>query len=63
MAASEREGIWSLHAGIFPENTASIALHASCGFHHVGVRERVGEMDGQWRDIVLLERRSDVVGV
>ncbi|HAK53922.1 MAG: N-acetyltransferase family protein [Vicinamibacterales bacterium] len=63
VAASEREGIWSLQAGIFPENTASIALHAACGFRHVGVRERVGQMDGQWRDVVLLERRSDVVGV
>jgi L-amino acid N-acyltransferase YncA len=55
---SERAGIWTLQAGIFPENEASLALHRTCGFRTVGVRERIGRMDGVWRDVVLLERRS-----
>ena len=50
-------------AGVFPENEASIRLHEACGFREVGVRERLGELRGVWRDVVLLERRSDVVGV
>ncbi len=54
-------GIWTLQAGIFPENAASIALHQHCGFRIVGVRERLGRQDGTWRDVVLLERRSRVV--
>jgi phosphinothricin acetyltransferase len=54
-------GIWTLQAGIFPENGASIALHQCCGFRIVGVRERLGRRDGTWRDVVLLERRSPVV--
>jgi L-amino acid N-acyltransferase YncA len=58
---SEAEGIWTLEAGIFPENKASIALHLACGFRLVGVRERLGELDGVWRDVLLLERRSDAV--
>lgn len=61
--ASEREGIWTLQAGIFPENVASIALHERAGFRVVGRRERLGAMDGRWRDVVLLERRSKVAGV
>jgi L-amino acid N-acyltransferase YncA len=61
--ASERAGLWTLHAGIFPENEASIALHESCGFRLVGAYESVGRMiDGRWRDVMLYERRSDVVG-
>jgi L-amino acid N-acyltransferase YncA len=59
---SEREGIWTLQAGIFPENTASIAIHKRAGFRIVGVRERLGCMDGRWRDVVLMERRSLVAG-
>jgi L-amino acid N-acyltransferase YncA len=56
---SERAGFWTLEAGIFPENEASIALHERCGFRLVGVRERVGRMqDGRWRDVLLYERRS-----
>jgi L-amino acid N-acyltransferase YncA len=58
---SERSGIWTLQAGIFPENEASIALHRSCGFRVVGTRERLGQRDGAWRDVVLLERRSPAV--
>jgi phosphinothricin acetyltransferase len=60
---SERIGIWTLQAGSFPENTASIALQKSCGFREVGYRERIGQMDGVWRDVILMERRSKVVGV
>jgi L-amino acid N-acyltransferase YncA len=61
--ASERAGFWTLDAGIFPENAASIALHESCGFRLRGVRERVGQMpDGRWRDVQMFERRSVVVG-
>lgn len=61
--ASERAGIWTLQAGIFPENVASVALHKSCGFREIGRRERVGKMGDRWRDVVLMERRSRVVGV
>ena len=57
---SEQNGIWTLQAGIFPENTASIRLHERAGFRIVGKRERIGCMDGRWRDIVLMERRSAV---
>lgn len=61
--ASEREGLWMLQAGIFPENRASVALHLQCGFREVGRRERIGRLQGRWRDTILLERRSRVVGV
>jgi phosphinothricin acetyltransferase len=60
---SERQGIWTLQAGIFPENVASIALHRACGFRQVGRRERLGQINGVWRDVVLMERRSPIVGV
>lgn len=59
--ASEREGIWTLEALIFPENRASVALHRSLGFRRVGLRERLGRMDGVWRDVILMERRSQHV--
>jgi phosphinothricin acetyltransferase len=59
---SESEGIWTLQAGIFPENVASVELHRSCGFRLVGRRERVGRLQGRWRDTVLLERRSQIAG-
>lgn len=59
---SERAGIWTLQGGVFPENKASIALLKSCGFREVGTRERVGQMNGVWRDVFLLERRSKSVG-
>jgi L-amino acid N-acyltransferase YncA len=59
---AEAAGIWTLQAGIFPENRASLALHERCGFRVVGVRERLGRREGRWRDVVLLERRSPVVG-
>jgi L-amino acid N-acyltransferase YncA len=60
---SESNGIWTLQANIFPENTASVRLHKSCGFREVGRRERIGKMKGVWRDTILLERRSDKVGI
>src|SRR5947209_14016451 len=60
--ASEQAGIWTLQAGIFPENVASIELHKRCGFRVVGRREKIGCMDGRWRDVMLLERRSGVAG-
>ena len=60
---SEAQGIWTLQAGIFIENVASIALHKSCGFREVGTRHRLGKLGTVWRDVALLERRSKVVGV
>ena len=59
---SESAGIWTLQAGIFPENKPSLRLHLGCGFRLVGVRERLGESSGIWRDVLLLERRSEVIG-
>lgn len=61
--ASEAAGFWTLQAGIFPENHASLRLHEKCGFHVLGVRQRVGCLGGRWRDVVLLERRSAIAGV
>jgi phosphinothricin acetyltransferase len=60
---SEKENIWTLQAGIFPENMASLKLHEQCGFRKIGYRERIGKMNNLWRDIVLLERRSTTIGV
>jgi phosphinothricin acetyltransferase len=60
IAWSESNGIWTIQAGIFPENEASVRLHKGCGFRIVGRRERLGRMDGQWRDVLLMERRSAV---
>jgi len=59
---SEAKGVWTLQAGIFPENSASIALHKSCGFRKVGVRRRIGKLRDTWRDVLLLERRSTTIG-
>lgn len=61
VAGAEAAGIWTIEAGIFPENGASIAVHQRCGFRIVGVRERLGKRDGLWRDVLLLERRSALV--
>ena len=60
---SEEHGYWTLQAGIFPENTVSLRIHEKHGFRVVGTREKIGEMNGQWRDIVLMERRSTVAGI
>jgi L-amino acid N-acyltransferase YncA len=62
VTASEHEGIWTLQAGIFPENVPSIELHKRAGFRIVGTREKLGNMDGRWRDVILMERRSSIVG-
>ena len=63
VARSEQSGIWTLQAGVFPENRASIELHKTCGFRQVGTREKLGQMAGVWRDLVMLERRSKIAGV
>jgi L-amino acid N-acyltransferase YncA len=60
---SEKHGLWTLQAGTFPENSASIKLHEKFGFRQVGYREKVGNLNGIWRDTVLLERRSKVAGI
>jgi L-amino acid N-acyltransferase YncA len=62
VARAEDAGFWTLQAGVFPENEASVALHRSCGFRVVGRRERIGRHRGRWRDVLLLERRSTSVG-
>ncbi|MBN2084587.1 MAG: N-acetyltransferase [Anaerolineales bacterium] len=59
---SEAGGFWTLRSGIFPENKASLALHQKFGFRILGTQERIGKMNGRWRDVVLMERRSAVVG-
>lgn len=61
--ASEASGVWTLQASIFVENEASITLHTACGFRSVGTRERIGCLNGQWRNTRLMERRSKVTGV
>jgi phosphinothricin acetyltransferase len=61
--ASEKAGFWTLQSGIFPENQASIQLHENCGFRLLGKRERIGKLDGIWKDNVLFERRSQKVGI
>ncbi|UKJ07640.1 GNAT family N-acetyltransferase [Solitalea lacus] len=63
VAESEKNGIWTLQAGIFPENKGSLALHQKFDFRLVGKRERIGKMNGKWRDTLLLERRSTKVGI
>jgi L-amino acid N-acyltransferase YncA len=60
---SERSGIWTLYASIFPENTASIQLHRSAGFRQIGYREKIGQLNGKWRNTVLFERRSTRTGI
>jgi phosphinothricin acetyltransferase len=60
---SEANGFWTLQAGIFPENVASIKIHEATGFRIIGRREKIGKMNGHWRDTILLERRSQTVGI
>jgi phosphinothricin acetyltransferase len=62
ITASETDGYWTLQAQIIAENHASRALHRKCGFREVGCRERYGHIDDVWRDVILLERRSDLAG-
>ena len=59
---SEKNGIWTLQAVIFPEHKASIALHESCDFRIVGYREKIGKLAGEWRNTLLMERRSKIPG-
>jgi L-amino acid N-acyltransferase YncA len=61
IASTEAAGIWTIESRIFPENAASLALHQAAGFRVVGVRERLGQHHGRWRDVILIERRSQVV--
>jgi len=63
VASSECDGFWTLQAGVLRENIGSIKIHEACGFHVVGVREKLGQLNGVWRDVILLERRSKIVGV
>ena len=60
---ADDDGLWTIQASIFPENQASIALHARCGFRIVGTRERIAQKQGRWRDVVLMERRSASAGL
>jgi L-amino acid N-acyltransferase YncA len=62
IAIAEDRGYWTLQAGIFPENVASVQLHRGCGFRVVGIREKLGRMNAVWRDVLLLERRSAIAG-
>lgn len=61
ISSTEAAGVWTIQSGVFPENTASLALHRRAGFRVIGTRERVGRHHGRWRDVVLLERRSPAV--
>jgi L-amino acid N-acyltransferase YncA len=63
IASAEARGIWTLQAGVFAENETSLRLHRALGFRRVGVRRRIGRLHGRWRDVVLLERRSESVGL
>jgi len=63
IAESEKHGIWTLQAVVFPENKVTVALHRRCGFREVGRRERIGKLNEAWRDTILLERRSSLIGV
>ncbi|QXJ19715.1 N-acetyltransferase family protein [Actinomadura graeca] len=61
LESTDAAGIWTVQSGIFPENTASLALHRRAGFREIGVRERIGRHHGRWRDVILLERRSPAI--
>lgn len=63
IVSSEQNGIWTIQAGIMAENEASLGLHRRCGFREVGRRESLGKLQDSWHDVVLMERRSKVVGI
>jgi L-amino acid N-acyltransferase YncA len=60
---SEKNNFWTLQAGIFTENKSSIKIHEDCGFRIIGSREKIGQMNGVWRDTLLMERRSKITGI
>lgn len=60
---SEKNGLWTIQSGVFPENIASIKLHKKLGFRQIGYREKIGKLDGVWKDNILLERRSKLIGI
>ena len=60
---SELRGLWTLQSGILPENIGSIALHEKCGFRKIGYREKIGKLHGVWKDNIIMERRSKIVGI
>lgn len=60
---SEQAGLWTLQSGIFAENVGSLKLHEKCGFRRIGYREKIGQKNGVWKDNIILERRSKIVGV
>jgi phosphinothricin acetyltransferase len=62
IASTEAAGIWTIQTGIFPENESSLRLHERVGFEVVGRRTRIGKLHGSWRDVLLIERRSEAVG-
>ena len=61
--SSEKHGIWTLYSSVFPENTATLKLHSKFGFRIIGTRENIAQLDNQWRNTVLLERRSKKIGI
>ncbi len=61
ISSTESAGIWTIQSSIFPENSASLRLHRSAGFREIGMRERIGQHHGCWRDVVLIERRSPTI--
>ncbi|MDX6738312.1 GNAT family N-acetyltransferase [Actinocorallia sp. A-T 12471] len=61
IASTEAVGIWTIQSGVFPENTASLALHERAGFRRIGTRQRIARHHGRWRDVILLERRSPTI--
>ena len=61
--SSEKYGLWTLYSSVFPENIATIKLHKKYGFRIIGTRENIAQLDGKWRDTVLLERRSRIIGI
>ena len=63
IASTEAAGIWTIQSGVFPENVISLKLHTNAGFRTIGTRERIGRHHGRWRDVVLIERRSQASGV
>ena len=63
ITSSEEHGIWSLHSSVFPENTVTLKLHEKFNFRIIGTREKIAQIDGKWRDTILLERRSAMTGL